>query len=260
MRIGYITDLTEEDFRFASQIGVSVLEYNENADDVEPFLARVGEIKEWCKRYHVTLPVIGRFGRNYISDDADVARLEIANTERLMDAAADLGASVFVTGAGHAEQRDHIENCRRAVDVLGRFVELGPERGLQVALYNCHWGNFAFAPPSWKQILEELPDLGIKYDPSHSYYDGRDWLAEMRDWGQHFCHTHAKGCLSIGGQQFEDPNPGFDTLNWGAFFSMLYHHNYAGDVMIEPHSGIWTGQHRQAGLRFSTAYLRKFVL
>jgi hypothetical protein len=41
---------------------------------------------------------------------------------------------------------------------------------------------------------------------------------------------------------------------------MLYHHHYAGDVMIEPHSGTWGGDRRHAGLRFSIGYLRQFVL
>jgi len=260
MRIGFITDLSEDDFRFAAEMGVSVLEHNENADDVEPFLACQDELKDRCKRHGIALSVIGRFGRNYISDDADLARKEIADTERLINAAAELGASVFVTGGGHAEQRAHTENCRRAVDVLGRFVEAGTACGLKVALYNCHWGSFAFAPPSWNQILTELPELGLKYDPSHAYYDGRDWLAEMRDWGHRFYHTHAKGCLSIGGERLEDPNPGFDTLNWGAFFALLYHHNYAGDIMIEPHAGTWGGDRRHAGLQFSLQYLRQFLL
>lgn len=260
MQIGFITDLSEEDFRFAGQMGISALEHNENAADVRPFLARLGELTERCRRHRITLKVIGRFGRNYISDDAELAQREIAQTERLMDAAAELGASVFVTGGGHAEQRDHKENCRRAIDVLGRFVEAGAARGLKVALYNCHWGNFAFGPCSWKQILPEVPDLGIKFDPSHVFYDDRDWLAEMRDWGNRFYHTHAKGCLKIGGAQFEDPNPGFDMLNWGAFFAMLYHHNYDGDVMIEPHSGPWTGDRRRSGLRFSINHLRQFLL
>ncbi|MBN1346672.1 MAG: sugar phosphate isomerase/epimerase [Phycisphaerae bacterium] len=260
MHIGFITDLSEEDFRFAGQTGVSVLEYNENADSVEPFLARTDEIKDRCRRYRIKLDVVGRFGRNYISDDEGTAMREIAATERLMDAAAELGASVFVTGAGHAEQREHTENCRRAVDVLGRFVEAGASRGLRVALYNCHWGNFAFAPPSWNQILSELPELGIKYDPSHAYYDDRDWLSEMREWGGRFYHTHAKGSLKVAGKQFEDPNPGFDEFNWGAFFHMLYHHDYQGDVMIEPHAATWLGRRRHTGLRFSLAYLRQFVL
>lgn len=260
MRIGFITDLSEKDFRFAAQTGVSVLEYNENAADVEPFLARVGELKDRCRRYRIGLSVIGRFGRNYISDDPDLAVREIADTERLMDAAAELGASVFVTGGGHAEQREHRENCRRAVDVLGRFVDAGAERGPKVALYNCRWGNFAFAPPSWNRILTEVPNLGIKYDPSHAFYDHRDWLAEMRDWGSRFYHTHAKGALTIGGERFEDPNPGFDAIDWGAFFAVLYHHDYAGDVMIEPHSDTWLGDRRYPALRFSINHLRQFTL
>jgi sugar phosphate isomerase/epimerase len=260
MRIGFITDLTDEDFRFAQQMGVCTLEYNENGDDVEHFLSQVSRLKGLCRSQRIRLGVIGRFGRNYISHDSDLARGEITHAECLMKAAADLGASVFVTGAGHGEQRDHKENCRRAVDVLGRFVDLGKTLDLKVALYTCPWGNFAFSPSSWRQILPEVPGLGIKYDPSHAYYDGRDWLAEMRDWGGRFSHTHAKGCLRIDGQRLEDPMPGMDQLNWGAFFAMLHHHNYAGDVMIEPHSDTWNGQRRYAGLRFSINYLRQFIV
>ncbi len=260
MRIGFITDLSETDFRFAQQMGIQCLEFDENGEDVESLVGRVPALGEMCKRYHMELSVVGRFGRNYISSDSDIAGAEIAKTERLMRVARELGATVFVTGAGHAEQRDHKENCRRAVEVLNRFVELGRTLGLKVALYNCQWGNFAFAPPSWNQILPEVPGLGLKYDPSHAFYDGRDWLAEMRDWGGHIYHTHAKGCLFVGGQPFEDPMPGLDQLPWGNFFAMLYHHNYGGDVMIEPHAATWNGQRRLAGLRFSINHLRDYIL
>jgi sugar phosphate isomerase/epimerase len=258
MRIGFITDLSEDDFRVANQLGVAVLEYNENNDDIGRFIAQRPRLKDLCKRHHVSLGVIGRFGRNYVSDDPDIVREETTKTERLMAEAAELGASVFVTGAGHGEQRTHLVNCRRAVEVLARFVEVGKGLGLKVALYSSPWANFAFAPPSWNQILSEVPDLGLKYDPSHAYHDGRDWLAEMRDWGGRLYHVHARGCMATDGKALENPMPGLDQLNWGAFFGMLYHHRYRGDVMVESPSATWGGDRRHPGLRFSITYLRQF--
>ncbi len=260
MRIGFVTDLSEDDFRFASQLGVSVLEYLEEREDVGAFTARTGEVQELCRRYRIELGVLGRFGRNTISDDASEASREITDTKELMSAAGDLGVKVFVTGAGPAEQREHRENCRRAADVLGDLVEHGQSVGVKVALHTCHRGNFAFGPPSWQRLLSDVPELGIKFDPAHPYYDGCDWREQMRDWGSRFYHVHAKGVLRIGGERLEDPNPGFDDLPWGTFFALLYHHDYDGDVMIEPHSGTWGGARRYAGLRYSVNYLRQFVL
>ena len=35
----------------------------------------------------------------------------------------------------------------------------------------------------WARVLPQLDGAGIRYDPSHSAYDGRDYLAETEEWG-----------------------------------------------------------------------------
>jgi len=184
----------------------------------------------------------------------------LADAKAAVDFCEAIGSPVFVTGGGDEEKRSLQENCGRAIDHLGQLIEYAKPKGIKVALYNCHWTNFAVGPDSWEIIMPALPDLGIKYDPSHAIGDNRDHLVELRDWGQKVYHVHAKGSLSIGGQRFPDPNPGMDQTNWGAVFAVLYHHNYQGDVNIEQHAGRWLGDLKYPGLLFSKRFLDQFVL
>jgi len=258
MRIGFICDLTEQDFKFARDNGFEVVEFN-GSYDME-FTKKAKELAGYVKKYGVAFNMLGLFGRNYISDDAGERAQHLADAKAAVDFCEAIGSPVFVTGGGDEEKRSLQENCGRAIDHLGQLIEYAKPKGIKVALYNCHWTNFAVGPDSWEIIMPALPDLGIKYDPSHAIGDNRDHLVELRDWGQKVYHVHAKGSLSIGGQRFPDPNPGMDQTNWGAVFAVLYHHNYQGDVNIEQHAGRWLGDLKYPGLLFSKRFLDQFVL
>jgi sugar phosphate isomerase/epimerase len=258
MRIGFICDLSEGDFKFAADNGFKVVEYNGNYD--MEFTKKGKELARYVKKYGVDFNMIGLFGRDFICDDASERARHLADAKKTIDFCAEVGAPVFVTGAGDEGGRTVAENCGRAIEHLGELIEYARPRGIRVALYNCHWTNFAVAPDAWEILMPALPDLGIKFDPSHAVIGGRDYLAEMRDWGHKFYHCHAKGSLTIGGQRFQDPNPGFDETNWGAFFALLYFHNYAGDVNIEQHAGRWLGDLKYSGLLFSKRYLEQYIL
>jgi len=258
MRIGFICDLSEQDFKFAAENGFKCVEFN-GADNVE-FTKKAAELAGYVKKYGVVFNMIGLFGRNYVSDDSAERQKHLADAKTTIDFCEAIGSPLFVTGAGHEDGRSLAENSRRAIEHLGQLIEYARPKGIKVALYNCHWGNFAVAPCAWEQIMPALPELGIKYDPSHAIGDNRDPLAELRDWGPKVYHVHAKGSLVIGGQRFPDPNPGMDQTNWGAVFAVLYYHNYQGDVNIEQHSGRWLGDLKQPGLLFSKRYLEQFVL
>ncbi len=258
MRIGFICNLTEADFKFAADNGFKVVEYNGNSDMA--FTEKAKELAGYAKKYDVAFNMVGLFGRNYISDDAAENARHLADAKKTIDFCEGVGSPVFVTGGGDETGRTVEENCKRAVDNLGALIEYAKPKGIKVALYNCHWTNFAVAPDAWEILMPALPDLGIKFDPSHAVIGGRDYLAEMRDWGHKFYHCHAKGSLTIGGQRFQDPNPGFDETNWGAFFALLYFHNYKGDVNIEQHAGRWLQDLKYSGLLFSKRYLEQFIL
>ncbi|MGI6149126.1 MAG: sugar phosphate isomerase/epimerase [Firmicutes bacterium] len=260
VRLGFISDLSEQDFAFAQQENLPVLEHNVNGPDVAAFLERRFELRRLLEKYQRQLTAIGRFGRERISDDPEIRQKEQDDAKRLIDFCNAMEVPTFVCGAGLGDGLPFDEKCSRAVDVLGELVEYGLCRGVRVALYNCRWGNFAHRPEAWEVILSAVPNLGIKYDPSHAIYDGADYLRESRDWGHKFYHVHAKGTLIIDGERFEDPPAGMDQTNWGAFLAVLYAKNYRGDLVIEPHATTWVGARFYDGIRIAAHHLRPFVL
>jgi len=257
MRIGFITNLTEEDFRFAAENDFPCVEYNcANKPDV---IERLAELKGLVKKYGVPFSMIGFFGPNYISEDPEEARQHKQGALRLIDFCAELGAPLMTTGGGLLEGKSISEQAKRAIPIMADLVEHGKKRGVKVAAYNCHWTNFIIGPEAWQLVHTQIPDLGIKYDPSHCIYDGRDYLVEARDWGNRFYHVHAKGSLIIGGKRFTDPPAGMDQTNWGALIAVLYHHKFAGDIVIEPHSDPWTSTHRYGGILIARRHLAQFI-
>ena len=258
MRIGFITNLSKEDFKFAAKQGIPCVEYNfsDNLDAVGKFKA----VRKLMKKYEIEFSMIGMFGRNYISSDEAEAAKHLEDARTLVDLCQKIGAPCFVTGAGHAEDRSLDENADRASAFFGQILDYARDREVKVALYNCHWGNVAFAPDSWNLILPKLPDLGLKYDPSHAFYDGREYLKEILDWGNRFYHVHAKGGLRIAGQRFEDPPAGLDQIDWGSIMAVLYHHGYTGDINIEPHSGVWLAERRHDGILLARRHLLQYII
>ena len=113
---------------------------------------------------------------------------------------------------------------------------------------------------AWTVIHGFLPELGIKFDPSHSRYAGGDYLREMRDWGERFYHVHIKGSVIINGERFDDPPAGLDQTDWQSFMAILYAKGYSGGLSIEPHSHNWEGELGEKGLDYTVNFMRKLVL
>lgn len=248
MRLGFICHLEESDFRFAAEHGFPVLEWNVNGLS-EKLLSREAEVAAWLERYKLSFSAIGNFGRDRMSEDGEVRAVELQSDKAIIDFCARNGIRTFVCAPGPANPKlSFVRNCQNAVEVMGERLAYARSKGVQVALYNCHWGNCTFTPEAWAIVLTALPELGIKYDPSHTFYDGRDYLAEARDWGHRFLHFHAKDVLSIGGQRFEDPPAGMGQVEWGPLMHILHHHNYRGDIILEPHSRTWSGPRYYAGI------------
>lgn len=258
MRIGFITNLTEEDFKFAKENGIPCVEYN--CSDNLDFLEKKEEIKKWKEKYKIDFSMVGMFGRNHISDSKEEREKIFSDVKKIIDFCSELEIPVFVTGAGEYNNLTLKEKCKRAVDILSSYVDYAKKRGIKIAIYNCRWTNFLVNPKSWEIVLKELKDVGIKYDPSHAFYEGDDYQKETRDWGNRFYHCHAKGAVIIDGKRFEDPPAGMDQINWGIFISILYHHNYDGDINIEPHCETWLGKRRYPGILIAKRHLEQFLV
>lgn len=75
----------------------------------------------------------------------------------------------------------------------------------------------------------------IKYDCSHVYYRGDDYLYELNKWVSRIAHMHVKGAMALDGQRVDDPPAGLDALPWTQIFAVLYARGFDGTMSIEPH-------------------------
>ena len=49
---------------------------------------------------------------------------------------------------------------------------------------------------------------------------------------------------------YDNPPAGLDSINWRAFFGLLYKFGFDGYCYIEPHSPSWTGEQGDWGVKY----------
>ena len=216
MKLGIITDPDVESAKWAADKGLHYLEYCYNGGaDIDILAARVPALKKAYADYDLHLGALGRWNEKKIAPDGTFLKEGLQNTKRLIDIAAELGAPVFNTGVNYVDELTYLDNLNASVNFLRTVVDYGKEKGVKVAVYNCDWGgNFIRDPATWRIVLEAVPELGIKFDPSHciNVHHG-DYLAEIREFGDRIYHFHVKGTLNIAGDHVDDPPAGLDGTN-----------------------------------------------
>lgn len=271
MRIGFIARNEEQDFEFARKYDFPCVEFNCAPGNLGQDVEALPDLLKWKSKYGIAISSYGYFGAEYLSPDAAVREKAFSCANKAVEVCAKLGAPVFVMGAGPLPTRQvegmkkpqpiRIDEASRlAIEAIAPIVARAEREGLKVAFYNCDWANFCHNESAWGAFLAAFPKAGIKFDPSHPFYRGENYLAQMRDWGHRFLHVHAKGAVSIGGQRYSDPPAGMDQVDWASYFAILHGVGYSGDINLEPHSAPWmSGPMRYRGLLFSQAKLTPYL-
>jgi sugar phosphate isomerase/epimerase len=253
--IGMIARVAVSEFKFALENKFDCVELSTNPGAHEYFLNTLAELGQWRKYFPIPVVAIGYFGVEYHQDPSEYSKVL-----RLMDACNILGAKIIHLGAGsHSSEPDN--DLNRVIDFFGKLLVEAQRRNLTLALYTCKVSNFAWNPKYWEKIFHDLPDLKLKYDPTHAYHTNkRDYLEEIKLWSNKIVHFHAKGgYLSPEGKRdpMGDPPPGEDQINWPAIFQILHEANYDGTVCLELHSDRYTYGEYYEALKRSKEYLLK---
>ena len=260
MKLGIITSPSGEGIRYVHSLGLSAAEFCLNVGvDLDAVQAQVPGILQAMDETGVRVGSIGRWGPDRINKEGIIEE-ELAREEALLALCKTLACPVYVTGCNFVEELSFYQNCTLAIAYFERLLQKAETYGVTVCTYNCHWNSFVDCDPAWTVIHGHLPTLGIKFDPSHSFAGGRDYLAETEKWGHRFAHVHLKGSLYVNGKHVDDPPAGLDCTNWGAFMALLYQKGYEGMLSIEPHSpDTWTGALGEKGLAYTIQYFQDMV-
>lgn len=300
MKLGIIMPPKAESFDRAKALGLDFVEFDCNPTDffgvpVAELTAAQEEIKAASQRTGVEVGAVGRWASHILDEKGQVKPAEWEDVKAVIDFGAYLGAKHYLCSVNYVKQISYYQNITAAIHVLNDIVAYAKQRGMQTAIVNCCMGdNYIRTPEQWKLVLDEVPGLGIKYDPSHSFVHGGQngaYLEEGLEWGAHFQYCHVKGVIQRGDSKepqqwammdflkghpelkdelmsgaFEDnhwydnPPAGIDVINWRAFFAILYKYGYDGYLAIEPHSPTWQGEKGEKGIRYTIKYIRDLML
>lgn len=260
MRLGRIqNNYTRAGFDEVAASGLSFVEICCNNDDeAQRLIASKDSVRAEIARTGIDVSCVGRWNHHVQANgaiDAENAKLYV----QLLDAAIELGAKTFVCGCNYDESVSLYRNYTNAIAFFRSLIEHADGR-IKIAVQNCDWNNFVTSPKDWDVVMGELPDLYIKFDASHAYNRGEDYLAQLSDYGERVAHVHIKGTTHAGSRRVDDPPAGMDDLQWGSIFAILYARGYDGDLSIEPHSGAWHGDRMDAGIRFTRDFIRPFIV
>ncbi len=253
MKLGMIAPSHDESgIAKAASLGLKWIEFDINADDISYFNAE--EIKKSLDSHGVKTGAIGRWGRPRIENGGGINAKEQKDEFELIDICKKLGCPYYIAGVNYVEGLSLYENYTAAIKYLGSLKErCGGE--VKLITYNCGWNNYIDKPAAWDIVNAHL-GIGIKFDPSHSINAGRDYIGEAVRYGGKVGHIHLKGTINYGGEHFDDPPAGLDSVNWGMLLSIFQKHGYDGMLSIEPHSATWRDELGERGLKYTVDYFR----
>ncbi len=261
MRLGRIqNNYTSQGFDKVKEQGLEFIEICcNNAEEAHALITAKNDIRAHIKRTGIDVSCIGRWNHNILKN-GEINTESKENYIALLDTAIELGAKTFVCGCNYDETVSLFRNYQNAIAFLGELCERAKDKNIKIAVQNCHWNNFVLSPEQWKVILGELPDLYIKFDASHTYNRGDDYLAELSDWCERVAHIHIKGTTIAGSKKVADPPAGMDDIKWRSLFAILYARDYNGDLSIEPHSSVWKNEMEDRGIAFTQKFIREFMV
>ena len=199
MKLGIIRGYDETAFKYVKDHSLDFIEVCTNFDpESENFIAAADSIKALIDKYELPILSVGRWNSEVVKDgkiNADT----VALLKKQIDVVAAIGCPVFNLGVNRDESISLYNNYVLAVEYLREMLAYAGERGVTLALYNCAWGNFLCEPKAWEVVLPELPELMIKYDCSHSYGRGADYLSELNAYLPRVAHMHVKGSIRVDG-------------------------------------------------------------
>ena len=207
MKLGIIGAPEAKTLVHAKELGLDFVEFDLNPPEffgrpLDEVVKNQDEIKKAIEETGVEVGAVGRWASHILDENGDVIEAEWSEVKKAIDFGAALGAKHYLCSVAYVPQLSYYKNITAAIKVLNRIVSYAKENGMKCGIVNCMMGgNYIRTPEQWKLVLDEVPGLGIKYDPSHSFVHGGDkgaYLKEGMEWGDKFVYCHVKGVIQYG--------------------------------------------------------------
>lgn len=283
MKIGFLTDYSEEILEFACQAGFKSLQLrarpDERLDAYRMLAGGVEEIKSTIGKYDIEISSLIS-APNHLDPDSIKRKKNNDYFLKLIDVCSLLNVKVLGTFAGRDPEKSIEDNIPLFKEVFTIYVEHAKEKEVKIAIENCpmmcgfpfRGVNIGYTPKAWDLMFNAVdsPYLGLEFDPSHLYWLRIDYVQAIYDYREKIYHVHAKDTEILhnkltkqgiyGKDWWRYRIPGMGSINWQGVITALLDVGYQGSIDIEHEDPILKDERYKEGLLIGLKHLSQFIL
>ena len=247
-RLGILASYSDSNLEFARAEGFTSMQLRLDPNKLDD--AAIAAIKEKVQRAGIYVSSLAMDG-NHI--DPDPARRERQNqaTVKVIELAGKLGVANIGGQSGKIAGQSMEKQVDEIVRVYTEKYFPACERSKVRILWEPWAGgpNIATSPVAWEALFKafhDSPHLGLQFDPSHLVWQFMDPVQAARDFADRIYDVHLKDTEILwhvlrraGIQPVNNAKwwrfrvPGYGSVDWKGFFSVLADAGYTGALNIE---------------------------
>jgi len=282
-KLGVLCQYTDSNLDFVKAEGFTSMELRLNPDKLDD--AAIAAIKSKVEKAGIYVSSLACDG-NHIDPDPAKREHQNAYTARMIELCGKLGVPAIGGQSGTDKGKPLQAQVDEIVKVYTeKYFPLCEKHKVKV-LWEPYAGgpNIATGPVGWEALFKAFngsPYVGLQFDPSHLVWQFMDPVAAAREFADKIYDVHLKDTEILwhvvrraGIQPVDNARwwrfriPGYGSVDWKGFFSVLSEIGYAGAMNIEnedqfyypsnDREGNFTEQYKR-GFRTAHEYLKTLV-
>ena len=272
-KLGVLCDFSDANLEFVKAEGFTSMQLRLNPDRLDD--AAIASIKDKIQRAGIYVSSLAVDG-NHI--DPDPAGREKVNTYALkcIELCGKLGIPNIGGQSGTIKGQRLQQQVDEIVRVYNEKYFAACEKNHVRILWEPYAGgpNIATGPLGWEALFKAFnnsPHVGLQFDPSHLVWQFMDPVAAAREFVDKIYDVHLKDTEILwhvlrrsGIQPIDNVRwwrfriPGYGSVDWKGFFSVLSEAGYSGAMNIENEDNFYYPAYNQGN--FTEQYKRGFHL
>lgn len=285
-KVGAIIRFSENNLDFCRRAGFTSVQLSVGYNGFEPGIndEQIGRAKEVITRSGLYVSSLG-WGDNHIDADLSARNSVNEGMVKAIELAGKLGVPYIGTMSGTMPGRPLQEQVDEIVRVYTeKYFPVCQKHKVRLLWEPYPRGpNIATGPVGYDALFSafrDSPYVGLQYDPSHLVWQMMDPIQCARDFVDKIYDVHLKDTeilwpvlRKVGIQPLNHARwwrfrlPGFGSVDWQAFFTVLMEAGYQGAMNVESEDHFYYPDYNGAelteqckdGLLVTSRYLRQYV-
>jgi sugar phosphate isomerase/epimerase len=270
-RLGVLMQYSDSNLEFVKAEGFTSAQLRINPDQVDD--AAIAAIKDKIAKSGIYISSLGVDG-NHIDPDPAKRDRQNAYTVKCLELCGKLGIPNIGGQSGTIPNMGLEQQVDEIVKVYSEKYFAACEKNKVRILWEPYAGgpNIATGPVGWEALFKAFngsPNVGLQFDPSHLVWQFMDPVAAAREFADKIYDVHLKDTEILwhivkrdGIQPVDHARwwrfrvPGYGSVDWKGFFSVLSEVGYTGALNIENEDQFYYPAYD--GANFTEQYKRGF--